>query len=59
MRRPTGPPPVTSTRSSVSTPDSSTACRAIAVGSASAAPRVVSDAGTGNTLAAGTVMYWA
>ena len=59
MSRPTGPAPVTRTRSSGRTPASSTAWRAMAVGSARAAARVVSESGMRRVLPADTVTYWA
>ena len=52
MSRPTGPPPVTSTRSPGSTPARSTACRAMAVGSVSAASRVLRPSGRTTSRAA-------
>ena len=57
MVRPTGPPPVISTRSSIPTSASSTAWMAMAVGSASAATRVASESGIRRALAADTVTY--
>ncbi len=59
MSRPTGPPPVTRTRSSGRTSASSTAWMAMAVGSARAATRVVSESGMRRALPADTVTYWA
>ena len=56
VSRPTGPPPVTSTRSSGVTPDRFTVWIAIAVGSVSAAARVESASGTRNSRDAGTTL---
>ena len=57
MRSPTGPAPVTSTRSSGSTPANRTAWRAIAVGSASAATLVGRESGSGSGCRLATVLY--
>ena len=59
MMSPTGPPPVIRTRSSTATSASSTAWRAIAVGSARAAAAGDSESGIRSVLAADTVRYWA
>ncbi len=54
VKRPTGPPPVTSTRSSAVTFARLTVCSAMAVGSVSAAARVESASGMRTRRAAGT-----
>ena len=56
VSRPTGPPPVTSTRSSGVAPARLTVWIAIAVGSVSAAARVESASGTRSRRAAGTTL---
>ena len=54
VSNPTGPAPVISTRSPGATPETFIVCKAIAVGSVSAAARSGSSAGIGRRRAAGT-----
>ncbi len=56
VKRPTGPPPVMSTRSSAETFARFTVCNAIAVGSVSAAARVDNESGTRTSRPAGTTL---